>query len=164
MNQVQRNYLIEQIQKTARIKRVALEDQLEDAPSLSMYLYKAVMSDEFELRGMKELREYIKEKALTLKDRDDWLGNHWGSSSKSDVVIPANKFFIIPNTHKERDSKISEANDEINEKIRILNVEEETLIMRIQLASNKTLETMISEVDDMGNLSLMDTKLKQLTS
>jgi len=163
MNQVQRNYLIEQIQKTARIKRDALEDQLEDAPSLSMYMYKAVMSNDFELRPMTELREFIKEKALNIRERDDWLGNSWGSSSKKDVVIPINKFFVIPKDHKERSTKTDKANDIINDKLRTLNVEEETLIMRIQLASNKTLDAMISEVDDMGNLSLMDTKLKQLT-
>lgn len=38
------------------------------------------------------------------------------------------------------------------------------LVTRIQLASDKTLEKMISEVDDMGDVSLMDTKLKSLIS
>jgi len=34
--------------------------------------------------------------------------------------------------------------------------------MRVQLASDKTLQKLINEVDDMGDLSLMDTKLKML--
>ncbi len=127
-------------------------------------MYKAVMSDDFKLRSKKELREVIKEKALAVKERDDWLGNSWGSASKGDVVIPINKFFIVPKDYKERLEGCSKANNLINEKLKTLAIEEETLIMRIQLASNKTLETMISEVDDMGNLSLIDTKLKQLTS
>ena len=37
------------------------------------------------------------------------------------------------------------------------------LITRIRLASNKTLEKMINEIDDMGEISLFDKKLKQIT-
>lgn len=40
----------------------------------------------------------------------------------------------------------------------------EGLCTRIQLASNKTLEKMIAEVDDMGDISLVDCTLKALLS
>ncbi len=38
MNQVQRNYLIDQIKRTAKIKRDILRAGLEDPPSLNMYI------------------------------------------------------------------------------------------------------------------------------
>lgn len=43
-------------------------------------------------------------------------------------------------------------------------MQSEGLCTRIQLASNKTLEKMIAEVDDMGDISLVDCTLKALMS
>ena len=53
-------------------------------------------------------------------------------------------------------------NDKIQSEINTLQLQLDAIELRIQLASDKTLQKMINEVDDMGELSLIDTKLKLL--
>jgi hypothetical protein len=53
--------------------------------------------------------------------------------------------------------------DEIEKQINELEKQLEMLEIRINLASDKTLQTMINEIDDMGNISLLDTKIKYLS-
>lgn len=49
--------------------------------------------------------------------------------------------------------------DSIGSEIESLKAKRDTLIMRVKLAPDKRLEVLISEIDDMGDISLMDSKL-----
>ena len=89
MNQSQRNFLIEKIEKTAKLKRKVLEDAMnsDEPPSLSMFLFHSVMSGNFQIKSNDEIREMIRQKALKGTDRDDWLGNGWGTGSKDKIFF-----------------------------------------------------------------------------
>lgn len=163
MNQVQRNFLIKKIDETVRITVKSLEESIPESPSLSNYLLHAVMSNNFDIISKEQTKELIRQKALKSKDRDDWLGNSWGSASKKDIHFNTSEFFIVPEDYKKLRDEYQEAKNKIEHQIREVLLQADTLKTRIQLASDKTLQTMINEVDDMGNISLMDSKLKLLT-
>lgn len=70
----------------------------------------------------------------------------------------------MPNEFKELLDEWEIKSKEINDQIITLKNDLEMVIMRIQLASPKTLQQVINQVDDMGDLSLFDSKIKSLTS
>ena len=102
---------------------------------------------------------------IIAKVKDSGGASFFSSSrygSREKLEFDADDLFEIPEEYKIALSKYNTTADEINGKIDTLKTQMETLETRIQLASDKILQTMINEVDDMGDLSLMDTKLKLL--
>ena len=166
MNQAQRTFLINKIKERTKSMTDALkkEDREDSPPSLSNYLLHAVMSDKFQLQDIETIKKTIKEKALTAKMGGSiWLGkSSWQTASDNEVVLKADQLFVIPEEWRKQWEIYRKEQDERQSQINEIQIQSDTLITRIQLASDKTLEKMISEIDDMGNISLMDTKLKIL--
>lgn len=164
MNQTQRNFLIEKVKKESQAKIAMLEKSLPEAPSLSNYLFHAVMSGTFEIADNETIRGIIKDKALSAKSQKDWMNSKaagWGSNP-NEIAFRATEFFKTPKEFEVRFKEYKEKKDEVEKQIELIKAQTDTLVVRIQLASNSTLQRMINEVDNMGDLSLMDTKLKLL--
>lgn len=164
MNQTQRQFLIKKIQESVDNRIKVLEGCKPSAPSLSNYILHAVMSEKFEIISTEKIRNLIKSMALKAKEKDDWMGNSWGSSSKDKIIFNVKDFFILPAEYQDLYKEYRDKTNSINEQITTLRIQSDSLITRIQLASDKVLQTMINEVDDMGNISLLDTKIKVLTN
>jgi len=162
MNQTQRNFLIKKIEETIKVKIKILEDSKPKSPSLNNYLLHAVMSGNFELKPNEEIKKTLLKMALNSKSNEDWLGNHWGVANKLLCAFKVEEIFIVPPDYKDKEMACTESRQKIQQQINELRIQSETLITRIQLASDKTLQKMINEVDDMGDISLIDTKLKYL--
>ena len=123
----------------------------------------------FEIRNTDEIKELIRQKALNSKQGDSsWLSKIKGCYSafgnSKDLVFKADDFFIIPSEYKILNDKYIEETQKIKLQISELLIEKDTLVTRIQLASDKILDKMINEVDDMGDISLIHTKLKYLSN
>lgn len=165
MNQAQRTFLIKKIEETTKKKVEELKKQVPEHPSISNYLFHAVMKNEFELQSIDSLKEIIRNKALNAKEDSNWLSEErMGWQSKSTIRLSIQELFVIPDEYTKVYNEYTEKKEKIYEEINIIKMQSETLITRIQLASDKVLQTMINEVDDMGNISLMDTKIKSLSA
>lgn len=164
MNQAQRSFLIKKIQDTNKVIIDAYRNAMPERPNLSNYLLNAVMSGTFQIKTTEEIKDAIRKKALN-STRSNWMaGKHaFNSTSETEITIACGDIFIIPEEYRllenEYQAKVKALNDKIGERQQQM----ETLIFRIQLASDKVLQQLISQVDDMGNLSLFDEKLKLLT-
>lgn len=163
MNQVQRKYLINKIKEKTKAEIDVLERSKPEAPSIANYLIHTVMSGDFQLQSLEYIKQVIKQKALKSKKGTNWLSNDRWSSSETEISFNVGDIFILPDEYEHIKNKTEKELAAINDKIHNLTLQTDTLITRITLASDKTLQTMINEIDDMGNISLMDTKLKQLT-
>ncbi len=167
MNQTQRSFLIKKIESTVDARIKALEADKPEYPSESNYIFNEAMKGTLKIRPIEELEEWVRQRALNAKSSDrDWLGDtdtSWGRLEKR-VIMKYSEFFIIPEELEKLRTEYWSKRKEIDDKVAEIKNQKEALIFRIQLASDKTLQTMINEVDDMGNLSLMDTKLKLLTA
>jgi hypothetical protein len=163
MNQAQRTFLIKKIDEQVKIKIDALRSAIPEAPNLNNYLLHALMSNNFKLRTTEEIGETLRQRALKATGSNDWLGNSWGSASKTDVHFKAAEIFVIPEEYKKLLTEYQATRKALEDEIHEIAIQSDTLKTRIQLASDKTLQTMINEVDDMGNISLMDEKLRLLT-
>jgi rRNA maturation endonuclease Nob1 len=60
--------------------------------------------------------------------------------------------------------RISKVIDKVNQEIAALKLQLETLEIRIMIASDKVLQSIVNEVDDMGDIRLIDTKIKLIGS
>lgn len=165
MNQTQRNFLIKKIQESVNAKIKILREDKEDPPSLSNYILHYVMSGNFEIISNDKIKEIITEKALNSKaGRDSWMsGQRAWSSDSGEISFRATDFFVLPDDFKKLMDEYLEKDKKRRDEINDLQMQADGLITRIQLASDKTLQTLINEIDDMGNISLMDTRLKALS-
>ncbi len=165
MNNTQRQFLIKKITETVNDRIKILESCKPEAPSLSNYILHEVMSGRFEIISNDKIKELITGKALHAKERtDDWMGNRWGTTRRDTIMFDVKEFFVMPPEYEELYKEYRRRTAELTEEITTLRIQSDTLITRIHLASDKTLQNMINEVDDMGNISLMDTKLKLLSN
>jgi hypothetical protein len=164
MNQTQRKFLMDKIQKEVKNKIKILKDCKPDAPCIKSYLLLAIMSGNAKIRSSEEIETTLKDRAVNSKEGKDWLMPKQGyfAGSSNGVTFRYEEVFVIPEEYQiKKDNYLKEC-DKINEEVYQIQVQCDTLMTRIQLASNSVLESMIREIDDMGDIKLMDTKLKLL--
>ena len=167
MNQAQRKFLIDRIEANVKKQIDALShSDTEQPPSLENYFYGLALSGKLEIRPQEHIKKVMSERAMkhtAQRYSETWLGTSQGDLiNKASVKIPIRDLFVVPKEYDELWNEYRKKDEEKRQRIRQIQIECDTLVTRIQLASDKTLEKMISEVDDMGDVSLMDTKLKSL--
>jgi hypothetical protein len=164
MNSTQRKFLVDKITERTKAKISDLRNSIPEAVSLNVYMLHKVMSNDFEIKPIEELKKIVLEKALkagqSKEFREDWLGNAWGTANKKNVAFELKEFFVIPEEYLEMQRKRQEEIDKVWDQIRVLQIQLETLEVRIMVASDKVLQKLINEVDDMGDISLIDTRIK----
>ena len=158
MNQAQRKYLIDKIQKNTEETIKQLVGAIPKCPEASNYCVTALAEGSLRLKSPEAILD-------TLRMR--WLAN--GSlntesyfSRKSEIKFAFHEIFELPEEYRRDYAEWEKEEQSIKETINTLRVQSEGLCTRIQLASDKTLDKMIAEVDDMGDLSFMDCTLKAL--
>lgn len=163
MNTQQRKFLIERIQQKVKAKIESLRKDLLQYPSASNYIFKAVLNDKLALQPSAVILDAIKKKALNAKEGENWLSEmRMGYEKEREIKLLINELLVLPDDYKQEVDRVKKYNESIVAQIDLLKVQLDTIEVRIQLASDKRLEKLINEVDDMGDLSLMDTKLKLL--
>lgn len=163
MNTAQRKFLIERIQQKTKDKIEVLKKNKLAFPSASNYIFKAVLNGELELQPSEITLEAIKKKALNAKEGENWLSEmRMGFEKEREIKLEIEQLVVLPKDYKEEVNRVRNHNESINKEIDLLKIQLETIEVRVQLASEKTLKSLINEVDDMGDLSLIDTKIKLL--
>ena len=164
MNTTQRKYLVDKITERIKSKINLLEANKPEALSLNVYMLHRVMSNDFEIKSNEELKRIVLEKALKAGQsksyREDWLGNSWGNASKGNVVFDLNEFFVIPQEYLDMIEIRQIELNKIYAEILDLRTQLETMEVRIMLASDKALQNIVNDVDDLGDIRLIDSKIK----
>jgi hypothetical protein len=163
MNSQQRKFLIERIQQKVKEKISELDKTLLAYPSASNYIFKAILNDELELQSVDVIKEALKSKALAAKEGENWMSNErMGMDKERTIRMLIKELIVLPQDYKTEVERVSSHNKKVKEGIASLKLQLDTIEVRVQLASDKTLQNLINEVDDMGDLSLIDTKIKLL--
>lgn len=165
MNQQQREYLVKTIQANVKQRVRALEDQIPPEPNLENHLTTQVLSGKLQVRPSKEIKAYIEKRVKNLNGVSHLLdGATYRSSTSTELKIQAKHLFVLPKVYQELKDEYDRVRKIIRDDIAILEAEEKALIMRVRLASNKVLDTLVADIDDMGDVRLIDTKLKAITA
>ncbi len=167
MNQAQRAFLIKNIQESAKNRIDALKHSMPELPNLEKYILNAVMSEKFTLRSPDEIRQAIKKKVFGLTDRETLLTDsrsYYTRGNLKSITLLVGDLFVIPAEYLEISKEYEASATALDDAINSIKAQLDGLVTRIQLASDKTLEMMINEVDDMGNISLLDIKIKEIAA
>lgn len=164
MNTTQRKFLIEKIQEETKKRIEMLKKQKLDHPSASNYVFKAILDGTLELQSSEHILGVLKERALKSKEGENWLSSerHGWDSVSSIKFKKYSDILVMPDNFTQELSRVTEFNRDLEEQINVLQLSLNGIEMRIQLASDSTLKKLINEVDDMGDITLIDTTVKLL--
>jgi hypothetical protein len=164
MNQTQRKFLIERIQTKTKDKINALKRKELDFPSASNYIFQAILNGTLELVDKRITLDALTKKAKNAKEGSNWLSDErMGFNKERTVQLALQDLIVLPKEYDDRKKEVMSFNSTIFEEVKALKMHLDTVEVRVQLASDKVLQGLINEVDDMGDLSLVDTKLKLLS-
>jgi hypothetical protein len=164
MNSTQRKFLIDKIQEETKKKIEQLKKQKSEFPSASNYIFKAILDGTLELQSQEHILEVLKQRALKSIEGRNWLsGDTNGFEAKRAIKFEKHEdILILPKEFKIEVDRVRDFNRDIDNQIDALQTALNGIEMRIQLASDSTLKNLINEVDDMGDIKLIDTTVKLL--
>jgi hypothetical protein len=164
MNQAQRNFLVTKLKESTDSQIRELNKNKMEYPSLSNYLFHAILKGELELKPQDEIKEALKQKAFKAKEGVNWLSeDRMGFEKETTIKLNINDLIIVPENYKKLQQQAREHNSNITKQIEELKNKMLNLETRIQIASDKVLQQIISDVDNMGDISLIDTNIKLLS-
>lgn len=161
MNQKQRDFLIDQVNKTRKARIEELKALEPKEPSLSAFLHQAVMDGSAILKSQEELMKAFKTKARTAAEKGDkFLETSYRYRSSEDegatLTIDPLAIFEMPTEFSELKRKYLADKLIYIGALNAVNAKVDGIITRIQLATDKTLDTIIEQIDGMGAMSFTD--------
>jgi hypothetical protein len=166
MNQEQRKFLIERVNKTFSKQKDSLEKQFKkEPPSLNNYLVAAFLDGSIEFNDIEKLKTKMKETVLRYgasdkliqESRDMW-DNSGAYKNKNTCKVIAEDLFIIPESYKKALAEYQESQNIIQEKVDQLEAQRDTILLKIQIGSNQVLDKLITQVDNLADLNIMNSQ------
>lgn len=161
MNQSQRQFLIDNTNKVFKQQVKDLEDTIPKQPILNNYIVQAFMTGTVQFKDIVELQKKMTERVLSLDggklvEKD----SSWRSSDSSAYLkVPVEELLILPQAYVDACAEYELKAKAVKEQITLLEQKKNSIILRVQLSSNTKLDKLISEVDNMDDLSLLDDSL-----
>jgi len=168
MNAKQREFLINKVKENKNKLIKEIEATMPKAPDMSHYILLAVMSDNFELKSMEEIRKALRAKAaeVAIKGKSfvdsSWDYDNGEKKNRFRVYMTVEELFHLPEDYMEEYRKYDEAKKISDVQKKHIENKSDTLVTRITLASPSMLTTIIEEVDSMGSLSIKDMVVQKL--
>lgn len=163
MNQESRKFLIEQVNKTYKERLSELNESLPVKPSLNNYLVAACLDNTLQMQDVKELRKRIRERVLKfgksdqlVKEEDDWRNNNRG---EDEVLLSASDLFVFPAAYLMAMREYKSKKEIIQEQCRSISATRDTIVLKIQIGSPAVLAKLVEQVDNLADLTLMNSNL-----
>ena len=164
MNQDQRKFLLIRIETTyCKQKKKIEEESKKEKPSLNNYLVAAFLDNTIEFNDIEKLKVKMRETVLRygasdklVKETDKW--GHSLNSGVNKVEIIAEDLFIIPQAYLNALDEYNKWKAELTEKLDALEAQKDTLLMKIQIGSNAVLDKLITQVDNLADLNIINSQ------
>ncbi len=167
MNQKQREFLIDQVR--TNVKKELEKLKRPQKPSLSNHIIAAALDGTLVLHTNEEIKGSIRERIMKMKENDNsifgggsrsYRDNDDDDEDKNSIfAIKAKHIFIFPPAYLVELEEYEKAYAEYIRKKEELESLKDTLLLKIQIGSDKILDKLIEEADDLGDLSLMSSRL-----
>jgi hypothetical protein len=167
MNQDQRKFLIERVNKTFQNQKSKLEAGKIERPSLNNYLVAAFLDNSIEFNDIDVLKVKIREAVLKFGASDKLVTegrDGWGNSlyrdkkEKNTCSIVAEDLFVVPESYKKALAEYEAYKKDIEDKIEQLEAQRDTILLKIQIGSNQVLDKLITQVDNLADLNIMNSQ------
>jgi len=97
------------------------------------------------------------------EDSDGWRYRNRSRSKADDVkqkvTLEAADIFVIPKAYTEALAEYEKKKEELDKEIKNIEAQKNTIIMKIQIGSGAALDKLVMQVDNMGDLNLMNSQL-----
>jgi hypothetical protein len=164
MNQEQRKFLTEQVQKTYNNQVSKLKEGIPEKPSLNNYLVAAFLDNTIKFNDIDILRSKMHETVLRfgisdrlIKERDSYNRRH--NQGSEIVEINPEDLFIIPQNYISAVSEYEELKTKIEKQIDELESTQRTIIMKIQVGSSAAMDKLVMQIDSVGDLNILNAQL-----
>jgi hypothetical protein len=166
MNQDQRKFLIEKVNITFREQRDELSKNSPIEPSLNNYLIAAFLDNTIQFKDINILKNKMRDTVLKYgisdrlieKDSDIYSSRRNRSKEDNFVRVIAEDLFVIPEAYIKAMDEYTKEKQKLDDKIKELESNKETIIMKIQIGSSPVLDKLITQVDNMADLSIMNSQ------
>jgi len=164
MNQKQREFIIDKVETTYKKEKNTIQEELIDEPSLNNYLVAAFLDNSIEFADMTILKQKMRERVIasgtdnSLIHVSDLWGNRRDRVTSKTVYIPAEEIFVIPQNYKDAWNEFNEIRKDVQRRVDDLYAQKETIIMKIQIGSNENLQKLITQVDNLVDLNIMNSQ------
>lgn len=165
MNQDQRKFLIERVNKTFQSQKSKLEANKIEQPSLNNYLVAAFLDNSIQFNDIEKLKIKMRETVLRFgasdklvkESRDRWDSGN-ACKGKGTCEIIAEDLFIIPESYKVALAEYDAYKKDIQDKVEQLEAQKDTILLKIQIGSNQVLDKLITQVDNLADLNIMNSQ------
>lgn len=157
MNQHQRKFLLETVEKQYKTERDALRERQPQAPSLNNYLVAAVLDGSFAMRSAESVRADIRKRVRDLGKGESLVSSkgRFGERLDEDTVqLPALLLFEEPPGYAvarvEYERQLAEWKAESD----ALDASIGAMRIKVQIGSDKALEALVDQADKLCSMSL----------
>lgn len=164
MNQHQRKFLLEQIEKQYKKEMDELRGRKPHAPSLNNYLIAAILDGSAKMKPQDKVAAMVRERVRDLgKDesfvaagRDNWgRRSHEADDAYAELVsIPALLLFEPPVQYAEKRKQFEDDLEKWEAEVRALEASIAAMRIKVQVGSDKALEALVDQADQICSMSL----------
>lgn len=161
MNQHQRKFLLEAIEKQYQREKDEINKREPKEPSLNNYLIAAILDGSFVMKDSAQVRKTLLERVRTLGKSEALLehSSRGWSSRKDDedkqmISLPADVLFEMPTGYAKAFAEYEEALSKWEEELEALEVSIEAMRIKVQIGSDKSLDLLVEQADKLCSMSL----------
>lgn len=161
MNQHQRKFLLDAIDKQFRLERDALNSRKPSPPSLSNYLTASILDGAFVMKSPEEVRHTIRERVRDMGKGEALLSSSSRSfhrkrdeEDEECISLPAVLLFDLPPGYAEKMEIYNAEMEKWERESSALNSTREAMQLKVQIGSDKALEQLIDQADKLCSMSL----------
>ena len=157
MNQHQRKFLLEAVEKQYKAERDKLREQKPKEPSMNNYLIAAILDGSFVMRDQALVRDTLRERVRNLGKSESLLGSRgrWGEKDDDNAVtLPAGLLFEMPDGYAKALAAHEEAHRAWTEEVDALEASIGAMRIKVQIGSDKALEALVDQADKLCSMSL----------
>lgn len=162
MNQKHREYLVSHVSKIHRAKVSEIEKDMPKEPSMNNHLIAAFLDNTVVMKDLEGLKSKIKDRVIKLGSDEALISEdtRWNSDRKKRwVKLNAVDLFEMPQSYLDAVKEYECKRDEIHKQVNDLNAVMNTIEMKINIGSDKHLQVLIEDVDNIADLNLVNSQL-----
>lgn len=144
-------------------KRKIEESKELKRPSLNNYLVAAFLDDSIQFADIEKLKVKMREMVLKfgtgdqlIKERSEWRSR--GDEAQNTCSVIAEDLFVIPEAYIKALAEYEADKREIESKVAELEAQKDTILLKIQIGSNAVLDKLITQVDNLADLNIMNSQ------
>lgn len=164
MNQKQMEFLISRVSNIYDQERKKLAEVKPDKPDLSNHLVAAILSGTVKYKSVDHLAKVVKERVLKGGKKKAFLtsDSHYRYSDDDEgdkILMNALDIFEPPIEYLKQLERYEKELTEWDAKNETLRQIHDSLNIKIQIGSDKVLDSLIEEADNLGSLQLVNSRL-----